>query len=42
MAILIEPDGTENVILPIADAIDYCAARPGWTWALYSDAGVPG
>jgi hypothetical protein len=37
MAQLIEPDGTENIILPIADAIAYCQSHAGWSWR-YVDA----
>lgn len=37
MAQLIEPDGTENVILPVADAIAFCRTHPGWSWR-YVDA----
>jgi|RhiMetdeSRZDD1v2_1073273.scaffolds.fasta_scaffold1585555_2 hypothetical protein len=32
MAQLIEPDGTENIILPIADAIAFCREHSGWSW----------
>jgi hypothetical protein len=32
MAQLIEPDGTENIITTIADAIAFCASHPGWSW----------
>ncbi len=37
MAQLIEPDGTENIILPVADAIAFCREHPGWSWR-YVDA----
>lgn len=32
MAILIEPDGTENIRVTIDYAILYCREHPGWTW----------
>jgi hypothetical protein len=31
MAQLIEPGGTENTFLPVADAIAFCASHPGWS-----------
>ena len=32
MAILIEPDGTENICVTVQYAIDWCKTHPGWTW----------
>jgi len=29
---LIEPDGTENVIVEINSAIEYCNTHVGWSW----------
>jgi hypothetical protein len=31
-AILIEPDGTENIRVTVEAAILYCEEHPGWTW----------
>ena len=31
---LIEPDGTENMIVTQEYAIDYCAQNSGWSWRL--------
>lgn len=33
MVRLYEPDGTANVLVTRAYAIDYCRTHPGWTWA---------
>lgn len=32
MAQLIEPDGTEGIVVTIQDAIAFCASNPGWSW----------
>lgn len=32
MARLIEPDGTRNIIVTVAYAIEYCKTHPGWSW----------
>lgn len=32
MARLIEPDGTQNIVVTRGYAIDYCQAHPGWSW----------
>ena len=37
MAVLIEPDGTQNIIVTIEYAIEFCASHPGWTWAYYEE-----
>lgn len=37
MAQLIEPDGTENIIVTVAYAIRFCREHPGWSWR-YVDA----
>jgi hypothetical protein len=29
---LIEPDGTENIVTTIDDAIKFCKIHSGWTW----------
>ena len=32
---LIEPDGTENVmVVSVQAAIKFCQEHPGWTWAM--------
>lgn len=33
-AILIEPDGTENIEVSIEYAIEYCKNNPGWSWRI--------
>ena len=32
MAQLIEPDGTEGIVLSIQDAITFCPLNAGWSW----------
>ena len=32
MARLYEPDGTQNILVTVAYAIQYCKDNPGWTW----------
>ena len=32
MAQLIEPDGTEGIIVTVEYAIRFCAEHPGWSW----------
>lgn len=29
---LLEPDGTENIITSMRSAIEYCHTHPGWSW----------
>ncbi len=37
MAQLIEPDGTLNIIVTVAYAIDFCAQHSGWAWQYCED-----
>jgi hypothetical protein len=37
MARLIEPDGTVNLIVTVAYAIEYCRTHSGWTWEQVED-----
>lgn len=32
MAQLIEPDGTEGIIVTIQYAIEFCGTNAGWSW----------
>ena len=32
MAQLIEPDGTDGIIVTVQNAIEFCAANAGWSW----------
>ena len=34
---LIEPDGTENVVVSVDYAIEYCKNHPGWSWKNYEE-----
>lgn len=34
---LIEPDGTESIIVPYDTAIKLCKKQPGWTWRYLTD-----
>ena len=37
MAQLIEPDGTEAIVLTVEAAIEFCRSHSGWTWRQLPD-----
>lgn len=32
MVLLVEPDGTKNIVVTKEYAINYCKNHPGWFW----------
>ena len=32
MTQLIEPDGTDGIIVTVQNAIEFCASNAGWSW----------